>query len=196
MVDLDHFKEVNDRFGHNVGDAVLSATGRTMLQTLRASDVRSRWGGEEFLIVLPETALEPARQVAEALLKRLVESPVHTNVGTIRISASIGLTLARPGEDDVEALIGRADRALYRAKADGRSCVRIVLGDLKGAPIGGAGASAPLPFRERRDPNRSDRRKVPSGGRRKTDAWFVASEPDSDSEAAILRRAADRPNRH
>jgi diguanylate cyclase (GGDEF)-like protein len=194
MVDLDHFKDINDRFGHNVGDAVLSATGRTMLQTLRASDVRSRWGGEEFLIVLPETALEPARQVAEALLKRLVESPVHTNAGTIRISASIGLTLARPGEDDIEALIGRADRALYRAKADGRGCVRIVLGDLKGAPIGGQSA-APLPFRERRDPNRSDRRKVPSGGRRKTDAWFVSPESDADAEAVIPRRAGDRANR-
>jgi diguanylate cyclase (GGDEF)-like protein len=195
MVDLDHFKDVNDRFGHNVGDAVLSATGRTMLQTLRASDVRSRWGGEEFLIVLPDTALEPARQVAEALLKRLIESPVHMNAGTIRISASIGLTLARPGEDDIEALIGRADRALYRAKADGRGCVRIVLGDLKGAPIGGSSPSAPLPFRERRDPNRSDRRKVPSGGRRKTDAWFASPESDGDAEVAIARRAGDRTNR-
>jgi len=195
MVDLDHFKEVNDRFGHNVGDAVLSATGRTMLQTLRASDVRSRWGGEEFLIVLPDTALDPARQVAEALLKRLVESPVHTSAGTIRISASVGLTLARPGEDDIEALIGRADRALYRAKSDGRSCVRIVLGDLKGAPIGGASPAAPLPFRERRDPNRPDRRKVPSGGRRKTDAWLTSAESDADAEAAIPRRAGDRTGR-
>ena len=196
MVDLDHFKEVNDRFGHNVGDAVLSATGRIMLQTLRASDVRSRWGGEEFLIVLPETPLEPARQVAEALLKRLVESPVHTNAGTIRISASIGLTLARAGEDDIEALIGRADRALYRAKAEGRGCVRIVLGDLQGAPIGGTNPAAPLPFRERRDPDRPDRRRVPSGGRRKTDAWFVSPESDVDAEAAIPRRAVDRTNRH
>jgi diguanylate cyclase (GGDEF)-like protein len=195
MVDLDHFKEVNDRFGHNVGDAVLSAAGRTMLQSLRASDVRCRWGGEEFLIVLPETALEPARQVAEALLKRLVESPVHTNAGTIPISASIGLTLARPGEDDIEALIGRADRALYRAKSDGRGCVRIVLGDLKGAPIGGPSPSAPLQFRERRDPNRPDRRKVPGGGRRKTDSWFASPEGDADSEVATPRRAGDRANR-
>ncbi len=197
MVDLDHFKEVNDRFGHNVGDAVLSAAGRTMLQTLRASDVRCRWGGEEFLIVLPETALDPARQVAEALLKRLVESPVHTNAGTIRISASVGLTLARPGEDDIEALIGRADRALYRAKSDGRGRVRIVLGDLKGAPIGGAGPSAPLPFRERRNPENPDRRKVPGGGRRKTDAWFASPEADADAdaEAAIPRTAGDRTSR-
>ncbi len=194
MVDLDHFKEVNDRFGHNVGDAVLSATGRTMLQTLRASDVRCRWGGEEFLIVLPETALDPARQVAEALLKRLVESPVHTSAGTIRISASVGLTLARPGEDDTEALIGRADRALYRAKSDGRGCVRIVLGDLKGAPIGGPTPAAPLPFRERRDPSRPDRRRVPSGGRRKTDAWFLSPEAEAEAEA-IPRRAGDRTSR-
>ena len=196
MVDLDHFKEINDRFGHNVGDTVLSAAGRTMLQTLRASDVRSRWGGEEFLIVLPETALEPARQVAEGLLRRLIETPVHTRAGTIRISASAGLTLARPGEDDLEALIGRADRALYKAKADGRGCVRIVLGDLKGAPIGGPSspAPAPLPFRDRRDPHRPDRRRVPGGGRRKTDAWG-GPDADSEPEAVIPRTAGDRASR-
>lgn len=195
MVDLDHFKEINDRFGHNIGDAVLTAAGRTMLQTLRASDVRCRWGGEEFLIVLPETELEPARQVAEGLLRRLVESPVHTKAGTIRISASIGLTLARPGEDDVEALIGRADRALYRAKADGRGCVRIVLGDMKGAPIGGA-TSAPLPFRERRDPARPDRRRVSAGGRRKTDVWFAQPDVEGDAEAPTPRAVGDRASRH
>jgi diguanylate cyclase (GGDEF)-like protein len=174
MIDLDHFKEINDRYGHNIGDTVLTAAGRTMLQTLRASDVRSRWGGEEFLIVLPDTPLDPARQVAEGLLRRLIETPVHSRAGTIHISASIGLTLARPGEDDTEALIGRADRALYRAKSDGRGCVRVVLGEVRGAPAPSAG-SAPLPFRDRRDPNRPDRRRVPGGGRRKTDAWSVAS---------------------
>jgi diguanylate cyclase (GGDEF)-like protein len=189
MVDLDHFKNVNDRFGHHAGDAVLTAVGRTMLQTLRASDVRSRWGGEEFLVVLPETSLEAARQVAELLLRRLADTPVHVKDATIRVTASIGLTLARPGEDDIEALIGRADRALYRAKSDGRGCVRIVLGDMKGAPIGGP-VPPPLPFRDRRDPNRSDRRRVPGGGRRKTDAWLPVQE--GDAEPAIQRRAGDR----
>lgn len=190
MVDLDHFKDVNDRFGHNAGDAVLTAVGRTMLHTLRASDVRSRWGGEEFLVVLPETSLDAARQVAELLLRRLADSPVHSKAATIRVTASIGLTLARPGEDDIEALIGRADRALYRAKSDGRGCVRIVLGDMKGAPIGGPVPSAPLPFRDRRDPNRPDRRRLPGGGRRKTDAWLPAQQ--GDAEPTIQRRAGDR----
>ncbi|MGH9346231.1 MAG: diguanylate cyclase [Vicinamibacterales bacterium] len=194
MVDLDHFKDVNDRFGHSVGDAVLTAVGRTMLQTLRASDVRCRWGGEEFLIVLPETALEPARQVAESLLRRLAESPVHTRAGTIRVSASIGLTLARPGEDDIEALFNRADRALYRAKSEGRACVRIVLGDMKGAPIGGPVPPPPLPFRDRRNPNRPDRRRVPGVGRRKTDGWLMPP-PGGDAEAPNPRRAGDRANR-
>jgi diguanylate cyclase (GGDEF)-like protein len=180
MIDLDHFKDINDRFGHNIGDSVLTAAGRTMLQTLRASDVRCRWGGEEFLIVLPETALDPARQVADGLLRRLIETPVHTKGGTIHISASIGLTLARPGEDDIEALIGRADRALYRAKSDGRGCVRVVLGEGRGAPA--APAAAPLPFRERRDPGRGDRRRVPGGGRRKTDVWSVAEATSITSE--------------
>ena len=192
MVDLDHFKDVNDRFGHNAGDAVLASVGRTMLQTLRASDVRCRWGGEEFLIVLPETALEPARQVAESLLRRIAEAPVHTKAGLVRVTGSVGITVARPGEDDLEALIGRADRALYRAKTDGRGCVRIVLGDLKGAPIGGPTGPAPLPFRERRDPNRPDRRKVPGGGRRKTDNWPAV---DGAEEAVTPRRAGDRASR-
>lgn len=192
MVDLDHFKEVNDRYGHNVGDAVLTAVGRIMVQTLRASDLRCRWGGEEFLIVLPETTLEPARQVAESLLQRLADSPVHTRAGVIRMSASIGLTLARPGEDDVEALIGRADRALYRAKSDGRGCVRIVLGDLKGAPIGGPSPPPPLPFRDRRDPTRPDRRLVPGGGRRRTDH---AHAPPAAADASVRRRVGDRATR-
>jgi len=193
IMDLDHFKDVNDRFGHNAGDAVLTAVGRTMLQTLRASDIRCRWGGEEFLIVLPETNLEASRQVAELLLRRFAETPVHAKAGTIRITASIGLTLARPGEDDVEALIARADRALYRAKADGRGCVRIVLGDLKGAPIGGAAPSPPLPFPERRDTNRSDRRSLPGGGRRKTDA--LVSSREGHGEMPIQRRAGNRASR-
>lgn len=189
MIDLDHFKDVNDRFGHNAGDTVLAAVGRTMIQTLRASDVRCRWGGEEFLVVLPETGLEPARQVAESLLRRIAESPVQSKAGPIRVTASIGLTLARPGEDDIESLIGRADRALYRAKSDGRGCVRIVLGDLKGTPIGGQQPPPPLPFRDRRDPNRPDRRKVPGPGRRKTDLPTVVSGGEG---TLIGRMAGDR----
>lgn len=189
IMDLDHFKDVNDRFGHNAGDAVLTAVGRTMLQTLRASDIRCRWGGEEFIIVLPETSLEASRRVAESLLRRFAETAVHAKAGTIRITASIGLTLARPGEDDIEALIARADRALYRAKSDGRGCVRIVLGDLKGAPIGAPAPSAPLPFPERRDTSRSDRRGVP-GGRRKTDGWLPSRE--GGIETSIPRRAVDQ----
>ncbi len=190
MVDIDHFKEVNDRFGHNAGDAVLTSVGATMMQTLRASDVRCRWGGEEFLIVLPEAAVEQARQVAEALLRRIADTQVVSKAGPIRITASAGITVARPGEHDVETLIGRADRALYRAKAEGRACVRIVLGDFKGAPIGNAERPAPapaLPFRDRRDPARSDRRRIPGPGRRKTDqplAW-----PDAEG---VRRSAGDR----
>lgn len=188
MVDIDHFKEVNDRFGHNAGDAVLTAVGTTMMQTLRASDVRCRWGGEEFLVVLPEAAVEQARQVAEALLRRIADTQVTSRAGAIRVTASIGITVARPGEHDIETLIGRADRALYRAKAEGRACVRIVLGDFKGAPIGSVQRPGPpLPFRDRRDPNRSDRRRFPGPGRRKTDqpiGW--------GGDEALTRSAGDR----
>ena len=188
MVDIDHFKDVNDRFGHNAGDAVLTSVGTTMMQTLRASDVRCRWGGEEFLVVLPEAAVEQARQVAESLLRRIADTQVMSKAGPIRITASAGITVARPGEHDVETLIGRADRALYRAKAEGRACVRIVLGDFKGAPIGGVERPGPtLPFRDRRDPTRSDRRRFPGPGRRKTDPPLAWEEAE-----AVRRSAGDR----
>lgn len=174
MVDLDHFKSINDRFGHNAGDAVLRSVGRTMMQTLRASDIRCRWGGEEFLIVLPDAAVGQARQVAESLVRRIAEMPLDFGTGPQRVTASIGVTEARPGEHDIESLISRSDRALYRAKADGRGCVRIVMGDLNGQPIGvDRGPSSPLPFPDRRDPGRPDRRRVPGPGRRKTDVPFV-----------------------
>ena len=177
MLDLDNFKTVNDRYGHSAGDAVLTALGATMMRTLRASDVRCRWGGEEFLLVLPETTLEQARHVAESLIRRVADMQVPWKGVTIRVTASVGVTLSRPGESDIEALVARADRALYRAKADGRGCVRIVLGDFTGAPIGGSARTAStLPFRDRRDPGRTDRRQFPGPGRRKSD-WDYVGQP-------------------
>lgn len=187
MLDLDHFKSINDRFGHAVGDAVLSLVGRTMIESLRASDIRCRWGGEEFLLVLPETDLAQAKVVADGVLRRIAAASVQSAVGPVSTTVSIGLTITRPGETDVEALVHRADVALYRAKRDGRGCVRVVFGDLRGEPIGGAlkpvdsvestrdvtEQSAKLPIPDRRNPNRPDRRRLPGPGRRRTDspAW-------------------------
>ena len=182
MMDLDHFKSINDRFGHAVGDALLTAIGETMVRTLRATDVRCRWGGEEFLIVLPDTTLAQAQVVATHLLNNVAATSVPTAKGPISSTASLGLTIARPAETDVDRIISRADMALYQAKNAGRSCIRVVLGGFDGEPVG---MEAPkrgtppqgdqpgadqLPFPDRRSPDRRDRRAVPGPGRRRTDA--------------------------
>ncbi|MFP5378953.1 MAG: GGDEF domain-containing protein, partial [Vicinamibacteria bacterium] len=125
MFDLDHFKEINDRYGHLCGDAVLAAVGRRMRDVLRGSDVKCRYGGEEFLVLLPETPLAGARRVSETLRREIADRPIPWAGEALAISASFGITQALPGEVNIEALIGRADQALYRAKHEGRNCVRI-----------------------------------------------------------------------
>ena len=123
MFDLDHFKQVNDRFGHLCGDAVLAAVGQQMNAVLRGSDLKCRYGGEEFLILLPNTTLPGARRVAELLRRTIEDHPVRWNESDVRVTASFGLTVVTPGELDATAVIGRADAALYRAKENGRNRV-------------------------------------------------------------------------
>lgn len=125
MFDLDHFKEVNDRFGHLCGDAVLAAIGHRMRAVLRGSDLKCRYGGEEFLVLLPETPLHGATRVAETLRKEIGEQPVVWNADGVQVTASFGIAPALPGEVNAAGLIARADAALYRAKDDGRNCVRL-----------------------------------------------------------------------
>jgi len=125
MFDLDHFKDVNDRHGRLCGDAVLSAVGKRMKDVLRGSDLKCRYGGEEFLVLLPETPLHGARRVAETLRKEIGDRPVPWAGEALTITASFGLAQTLPGEVNVQAVIARADQALYRAKDDGRNCVRI-----------------------------------------------------------------------
>jgi len=124
MFDLDHFKNINDRFGHLCGDAVLAMVGKRMKAVLRGSDVKCRYGGEEFLVLLPDTPLAGAHRVAEMLRRDVEEHPVHWNEQTVVVTASFGLTEIVPGEIDTAAIIGRVDAGLYQAKQDGRNCVR------------------------------------------------------------------------
>jgi diguanylate cyclase (GGDEF)-like protein len=125
MFDLDHFKDINDRYGHLCGDAVLNAVGKRMKEVLRGSDLKCRYGGEEFLVLLPETPLHGARRVADTLRREIAERPVAWAGEALTITASFGLAQTMPGEVNVQAVIARADQALYRAKDDGRNCVRI-----------------------------------------------------------------------
>jgi diguanylate cyclase (GGDEF)-like protein len=123
MLDIDHFKKVNDRYGHLCGDAVLAAVGARMREGLRGSDLKCRYGGEEFLVLLPETPLEGAKRVADTLCRELATMPIAWKGETVSITASLGIAVAHPAEVDGPALIGRADAALYRAKDQGRNCV-------------------------------------------------------------------------
>ena len=124
MFDLDHFKAINDRYGHLAGDAVLAAVGARMKAVLRGSDLKCRYGGEEFLLLLPDTPSSGANRVAETLRAEISGHPVDFNGEQIPVTASFGVTSITPGEVDPQALMARADGALYRAKRDGRNCVR------------------------------------------------------------------------
>jgi diguanylate cyclase (GGDEF)-like protein len=116
VLDLDRFKEINDSFGHAAGDVMLRAVSRLLTSLARQGDTVARWGGEEFVVVLPETDLPGAQRFAERL-RRTIES--H-EVGEMRTSASCGVATMLP-EDSAEELLGAADRALYQAKANGRN---------------------------------------------------------------------------
>jgi diguanylate cyclase (GGDEF)-like protein len=125
LMDLDHFKDVNDRCGHLCGDAVLAEVGRRLNRALRLSDLKCRYGGEEFLLLLPDTPLAGALQVAETVRRTICASPILWGEESLTVTASFGVTVALPDELDSEAVIARADAAMYQAKGDGRNCVRV-----------------------------------------------------------------------
>jgi diguanylate cyclase (GGDEF)-like protein len=120
MADIDHFKDINDAHGHAVGDQVLVKIAQTLAATLRTEDSCARWGGEEFLILLPESGREDAIEVTERL--RALTAGLAMNAGTavIRPTISLGISLFHSGET-VDSCIKRADDALYQAKKDGRN---------------------------------------------------------------------------
>jgi diguanylate cyclase (GGDEF)-like protein/PAS domain S-box-containing protein len=122
MVDLDHFKRVNDTYGHATGDRVLVAVARLCIRLARTTDLKARLGGEEFCLLLPETAAESSRVLAERLRGDVEALPFDADGRAFRITVSMGISLYVPG-DEVESLVGRADAALYAAKASGRNRV-------------------------------------------------------------------------
>jgi len=124
MIDLDHFKGINDTFGHRVGDEVLRAFAMLCRQRLREHDVAGRLGGEEFGVLLPNADLNAALRIAEQLCDAVANLRMEGAPG-LSISASIGIAAVRPDEDSLDPALVRADTALYAAKAAGRSCVRV-----------------------------------------------------------------------
>ncbi|VVP14382.1 sensor domain-containing diguanylate cyclase [Pseudomonas fluorescens] len=122
MLDMDHFKHINDTYGHQVGDQVLRQMGVVINGCFRETDIFGRLGGEEFAILLPDTSIEVAVNLAEQLIQAiggLMSSPVH------RISASLGVASMEFHDNDLQSLMNNADKALYRAKARGRNQVAV-----------------------------------------------------------------------
>ena len=123
VVDLDHFKRVNDTYGHPAGDAVLKALASILTQGVRESDIICRYGGEEFLILLPVTDAAAALALAERV--RASVDAVPDTPERPACTTSIGVACVQAGDTSFDALIGRADAALYRAKAGGRNRVEM-----------------------------------------------------------------------
>lgn len=124
LFDVDHFKRINDRHGHLCGDGVLSAVGQRLQQVLRRTDVRCRYGGDEFMIVLPETGESGAARVAEWVRVEMEQVLTAVSGEPVGMTVSVGTATAQRGESQPADIIERADRALYEAKAQGRNCVR------------------------------------------------------------------------
>lgn len=126
MLDADHFKAINDRYGHPIGDQVLQALARRGQELLRDVDLFARIGGEEFAILLPQTDLDAARVVAERLRQRVASTPIATDQGPLTLTISLGLTGFDATVIDFDTLLRRADAALYRAKQNGRNRTEVL----------------------------------------------------------------------
>jgi diguanylate cyclase (GGDEF)-like protein len=128
MFDLDDFKELNDRYGHLAGDQALVIVGRLLKETLRVSDMRCRYGGEEFLVVLPETSMPGALRAAENLKTKFEKAALPVAGDHVVVTASFGVTEVTPADAQATAVLARADAALYEAKRAGRNRVAAARG--------------------------------------------------------------------
>jgi len=128
MLDLDHFKSINDFHGHAAGDCALVAAARVLAGAVRDGDLVARWGGEEFMLLLPETRPEAALALAERLRRALAAMRVRIGEAELSVTGSFGVA-HRGAHESLERLISQADKHLYQAKRDGRDCVREMLRD-------------------------------------------------------------------
>jgi diguanylate cyclase (GGDEF)-like protein len=125
LLDLDHFKSVNDRHGHSTGDAVLRAAAERIDSITRGSDCLARWGGEEFAVLAPGLDREGAIQLAERARNALTAEPVSVEDASIELTLSVGVAVLGPDTHTADSLLDAADEALYDAKRAGRNCVRV-----------------------------------------------------------------------
>jgi diguanylate cyclase (GGDEF)-like protein len=134
VLDIDHFKRVNDSFGHAAGDAAICHVVQTLLDNLRKSDVLGRIGGEEFAVLLPHTSAPNGVIVAEKVRQAIEQSPLQYESNRIAMTISVGVAEVAPGADDLGEALNFADHAMYRAKRAGRNQV-CVSGSERVAPL-------------------------------------------------------------
>ena len=128
ILDLDHFKKINDTWGHEIGNQALIQTAKLIRQGVRKLDIPCRYGGEEFAVILPNTDLLTGLQVAERLREIIQATSLAVNKGEIHLTASLGIDVFNTADTDTpEHFIQRADHQLYRAKQEGRNCVRYAI---------------------------------------------------------------------
>jgi diguanylate cyclase (GGDEF)-like protein/PAS domain S-box-containing protein len=134
FIDIDRFKQVNDRYGHQVGDEILKMVSRTLLNNIRSFDFVGRWGGEEFAISIVNVNEEQLYEIAEKFRILVENSSLHRESEDLSVTVSIGAALGRP-HDTADSLLERADQLLYQSKSSGRNRVSVVRGDA--SPIKG-----------------------------------------------------------
>lgn len=127
ILDLDEFKMINDQFGHKIGDLALESTAKALLGSIRTGDVLARWGGEEFIILMPETSLSEARKLAERLRLCIHHIRIKEKGVDIQLSASVGVATRLTSMVRLEQMIHRADECMFQAKETGRNCVVVDL---------------------------------------------------------------------
>jgi diguanylate cyclase (GGDEF)-like protein len=125
MLDLDHFKSINDLYGHAAGDQVLKSFADTMRRQLRQTDLAGRLGGEEFAILLPQTELEAASIFADRLRQGFAALSQQAGGSVFRVTASVGCAALSAADELVDVALARADQALYRAKENGRDRIEV-----------------------------------------------------------------------
>jgi diguanylate cyclase (GGDEF)-like protein len=129
LLDIDHFKRINDSYGHQVGDVVLAELAQLIVNTVRTTDIVTRYGGEEIMVVAPSTPLKTATNLGERLRKIIEHRPfdvpakLHPKLKTLHITVSVGVACFGQNANDFQSLIQSTDEALYRAKKKGRNCV-------------------------------------------------------------------------
>lgn len=128
FIDIDHFKQINDNFGHAVGDHVLIEFADICRDITRADDLIARWGGEEFVIYLPNTTLADATSLCERIRSQVESHLFNANVDPLNVTVSLGLTQSKQNETTIDRLIQKADEAMYRAKNSGRNKLELALG--------------------------------------------------------------------